>query len=44
MQKNAAQDHNFLAATGKWRCCLLNVMVQFVSFSPDKIWQVDDLT
>ena len=34
----------FLAATGKGRCCLLNVMVQFGSFSPDKIWQTDDLT
>ena len=34
----------FLAATGKMRYCLLNVMAQFGSFSPDKIWQVDDLT
>ena len=34
----------FLAATGKGRCCLLNVMVQFGSFSPDKMMQTDDLT
>ena len=42
-QKNAAQDH-ILAATGKEGYCLLNVMVQFGSFSPDEIWQVGDLT
>ena len=34
----------FLAATGKGRCCLFNGMVQFGSFSLDKIWQADDLT
>ena len=34
----------FYISTGKRRCCLLNVMVQFVSFSPDKIWQAGDLT
>ena len=43
-QKNAAQAHIFFISTDKRRCCLLNVMVQFGSFSPDKIWQADDLT
>ena len=38
-QKNAAQAQNIIVftSTGKRRCCSLNVMVQFVPLSPDKI-------
>ena len=44
VQKNAAQAHIFVTSNGKRRFCLLKVMVQFGSLSPDKILQAGDLT
>ena len=42
--KNMPHSPIFLTATGKQRCCLLNIMVHSGQISPDKILQADDLT